>query len=78
MEKSESIQNLAAALVNFQKEVEGVVKDAKNPFFKSSYVTLNAIIKGIREPLAANGLAFSQFPSGNNGLTTILMHQSGE
>lgn len=78
MTKSESIKNIAAALTNFQWEVEGIVKDAKNPFFKSKYVTLSAIIKGIREPLKNNGLSFAQFPSGDNGLTTIIMHTSGE
>jgi hypothetical protein len=78
MNKSESIANLAKSLALFQGEVEAIVKDAKNPFFKSKYVSLNAIIKGIRAPLAKHGLSFAQFPSGDNGLTTILMHSSGE
>jgi len=78
MQKSESITNLATALAKFQGEMDAIVKDAKNPFFKSSYVSLSAIIRAIREPLSNNGLSFCQFPSGDNGLTTILMHKSGE
>lgn len=75
---TESIKNLATALVVFQQQMRPVVKDAKNPFFKSKYVSLSAILSAIQEPLSSNGLAFCQFPSGDNGLTTILMHSSGE
>lgn len=78
MTKSESIQKLATALAAFQQQMRPVVKDAKNPFFKSKYVSLSAILSAIQEPLASNGLSFCQFPSGDNGLTTILMHNSGE
>lgn len=78
MEKSESIKNLAAALCKFQGEVGKINKDAANPFYKSKYASLANILDVIREPLAANNLAFAQFPSGENELTTILMHSSGE
>ncbi len=78
IDKSESISNLAAALVQFQMSVEKIKKQAKNPFFKSSYATLAQILDAIKTPLADNKLAFSQFPSGDNKLTTILMHESGE
>lgn len=78
MEKSESIAKLAAALVKFQSQVKAIKKGAKNPFFKSSYADLASILEAVREPLAANGLAFAQFPVGDGGLTTILMHDSGE
>jgi hypothetical protein len=78
MEKSESIKNIASALTKFQNEVKAVTKDGKNPFFKSSYATLGNIINTITTPLVKNGLSYSQLPSGENGLTTILMHSSGE
>lgn len=78
MNKSESIKNLAAALTKFQKDLDPVKRDAINPFFKSKYADLSSIIEAVREPLASNGLSFSQFPSGDGGLTTILMHESGE
>jgi hypothetical protein len=54
-----------------------VKKEAENPYFNSKYADLASIIDAIKEPLAANGLSFSQFPDGD-GLTTILMHETGE
>ena len=78
MNKSESIKELAIALCAFQSEVEKIKKTATNPFFKSKYATLSDILDVIREPLASNGLSFVQFPSGEYGLSTMLMHVSGE
>lgn len=75
---SETIDALAVALCKFQSEVGVVVKDATNPFFKSKYASLSEILDVIRDPLAKNGLAFTQFPTDEGGLTTILMHESGE
>lgn len=79
MEKSTSIGNLAKALIKFHTTVEKIKKDAKNPFFKSKYASLSNILEAINEPLIESGLSFSQFPIGENGLVTILMHgESGE
>ena len=79
MEKSETINNLAKALIDFQGRVQKIKKDAKNPFFKSNYASLSNIQDAISQPLAESGLAYSQMPSGVNGLTTILIHaESGE
>jgi len=78
MEKSSEIKSLATALSKFQSEVGNIKKDATNPFFKSKYASLSAILDEIKKPLADNKLAVSQFPCNENGLTTILMHESGE
>lgn len=78
MEKSESIKEIANALCKFQAEVEKIKKGATNPFFKSKYATLADILDVIRQPLANNGLSFVQFPKGEHGLETMLMHTSGE
>jgi hypothetical protein len=79
MEKSETINNLAKALIDFQGRVQKIKKDAKNPFFKSNYASLSNIQDAISQPLVESGLAYSQMPSGVNGLTTILIHaESGE
>lgn len=78
MEKSESLKELATALCKFQSEVEKIKKNSENPFFKSKYADLSSILDVIREPLVKNNLSFVQFPSGENGLTTMLMHTSGE
>ncbi|MDE1866148.1 MAG: ERF family protein, partial [Thaumarchaeota archaeon] len=77
METSSTIKELAGALVKFQKEVGAVKKDATNPFYHSTYATLQSVIDTIREPMAKNGLSFAQVPDGD-GLCTILMHTSGE
>lgn len=81
MEKSESIKNLAAALNKAQAEMSGAVKDANNPFFKSKYADLSAVVQAVKEPFANNGLSYTQFPiesNGRMGVETILMHSSGE
>ena len=76
--RSPSVQELTKAFVKFQSELAVVKKGAENPFFKSTYADLASIIVAVREPLKAHGLAFSQFPTGDGGLTTVLMHESGE
>ena len=78
MNKSESIKELAGALCKFQAQVETIKKTATNPFFKSKYANLADILDVIRQPLTENGLSFVQFPKGNHGLETMLMHVSGE
>jgi len=79
MEKSQTITELAKALVVFHVKVGKITKDAKNPFFKSKYATLENILEAIEIPLNEAGLTFAQFPSNNYGLTTILIHaESGE
>lgn len=78
MNKSESIKELATALCKFQSAVDVIKKANVNPFFKSKYADLSAILDVIREPLTENGLSFVQFPKGRYGLETMLMHESGE
>lgn len=79
MQKSNTIGELAKALIVFHLKVDTIKKDAKNPFFKSSYASLSNILEGINEPLIEAGISFSQFPTDDNGLTTILIHaESGE
>jgi len=78
MNKSESIKNIAGALVKFQASVSKVAKEANNPFFKSKYASLANILDTIQKPLSECGLAISQFPD-ENALTTIILHaDSGE
>jgi hypothetical protein len=78
MQTSESIKAISAALVAFHKEVGKIKKDAKNPFFKSTYASLSGILDAIDEPLVNNGLSIVQFPEGEHQLTTRLVHSSGE
>jgi len=79
MHKSESIKGIAKALLLFHMKAEVIKKDANNPFFKSKYASLSNILENIQSALAESGLTFSQIPTGEGGLTTILMHaESGE
>lgn len=79
MEKSQSIKNIAKALMVFHLKVEKIKKDKTNPFFKSTYATLSNILDSIDVPLSESGLSFTQFPIGKYGLCTLLMHaDSGE
>lgn len=78
MEQSTSIAKLAKGLITFHVKMETITKDAANPFFKSKYASLSNILEAIKDPLNESGLSIAQFPDGKDGLTTILMHESGE
>ena len=78
MHTSQTISEIAKALILFQVKMGEVYKDAKNPFFKSSYATLSTIQESIKEPLIESGLTVCQFPTGDHGLTTLIIHESGE
>jgi hypothetical protein len=78
METSQSISNLAKSLILFHMKVDSIKKDSKNPFFKSKYASLSSIQDAITLPMVESGLTITQLPEGENGLTSILMHESGE
>lgn len=78
MIKSEQIELLTKALIAFQKEMKSVVFDADNPFFKSKYATLTNIVDSSKALLAKNGLAVTQLTTNDGGVTTILLHESGQ
>lgn len=81
MKWSENIANIAAALVQFQSEVDGVVKNANNTHFKTKYADLAAVVAAIREPLAKNNLCVLQNPHKVDGgieVETMVLHKSGE
>lgn len=81
MNKSESIAELTKALVKVQASIKPAIKDANNPFFKSSYADLNSVWDSCRELLTANGLAVIQTTAPVENavvVETILAHESGE
>jgi len=79
MEKSESIKNIAAALLKFDEAVSKINKGETNPFFKNKYAALPDILSAIKEPLLHAGLTVKQFPTGEHEMTTIIIHaESGE
>jgi len=81
MKTSESIKEIAAALCAAQKQMTGATKGSDNPFFKSKYSDLTAVMEAIAKPFADNGLSFVQSPSikhSSISVTTRIMHKSGE
>lgn len=77
MKMSESIDKLAPALVKVQALNEGAVKKSTNPHFRSTFANLESVIEATKDLLFDNGLAVFQNLD-DNGVTTILMHASGQ
>lgn len=79
--QSEQINEIAAALNKAQAQMMGATKDAKNPFFKSKYATLNSVWEAVKDAVLANGLTVLQ-PITMNGtqpvVKTTVMHTSGQ
>ena len=82
MLKSDSIQNLAAALAKAQSRLQNAKNTVDNPFYKSKYAPLGDILDLVRPALAENNLSIVQYPSSEDGKTiaihTMLAHASGE
>jgi hypothetical protein len=76
------IPNLAKAMAAAFADIDNVVRNASNPFFKSTYADLAAVLNTVRPVFAKHGLAVVQAPGpiveGNVTLTTILLHSSGD
>lgn len=81
MRLSDQTAELFTALAEAQTNMTGAIKDASNPFFKSSYADLTSVIKAIKKPISDAGLAVAQFPiskEGQIGVRTLLTHTSGQ
>lgn len=84
MNTSDSIKNIAPALLQAQKEITFAKKDALNPHFKNSYADLPTVIDAVKRSLNNNGICFIQSSSKTETgdvlhLTTRLLHSpSGE
>ena len=85
MFKSDSIAKLAPALLKAQKNMGAALKDSKNPFFKSKFADLNAVIDAAVPVLNEQGIVVLQNPTTLDFTTgpkvvlqTMLLHESGE
>ena len=81
MRRSDSIADLAKALAAAQGEFQAVPREADNPFFKSKYADLPAVVMAASPILSKHGLSVSQLPDfdgTNDLLTTTIMHESGQ
>ncbi|OXS29872.1 MAG: single-stranded DNA-binding protein [Desulfovibrio sp. MES5] len=82
--QSENITELAKALLNVQRTVQPITKDAENPFTKSWYASLNSVMDACRDALIENGIWLCQYPvpveqPNSLGLVTKLTHaESGQ
>jgi hypothetical protein len=82
MKHSESIKQIAPALVRAQAEIGVVVANSKNPFFNSTYANLDVCWDALKGPLQKEGIALIQtlgfIPGAGPTLITTLLHSSGE
>lgn len=83
MLSSESIDSVATALAKFQAGMTAVakVKPGQAGGAKFKYAPLEEIVDTIREPLAKQGLSYTQpivSEDGNTYLETYLIHESGQ
>lgn len=81
MKTSATISEISTALSAAQGSMMGAVKASKNPFFKSSYSDLSAVIQAVSRPFFENNLCFTQgaeYQDGMLAITTRIIHKSGE
>jgi hypothetical protein len=81
MKSSASIAAIAPALLKAQKLMGAAKKGAANPFFKSKYADLGAVLEACKELLNENGITILQpHTSTDKGkfVVTTLLHESGE
>ena len=81
MRTSETIAEIAAALVEAQADIKHPHKNASNPHLRNKFADLQAVIDSTRPALAKHGIAVVQFATGadaNIGICTRLLHASGE
>jgi hypothetical protein len=81
MNQSESITKLSEALAKAQSEMSHAHRAADNPYFKSKYADLPAVIDAARPHLSTNGLSVVQVTDHDEvgmWVYTQLSHSSGE
>ncbi len=71
MKHSESVANIAAALIEVHKKLDPLIENAKNPFYKSKYVTLDAMTEYVRPILAEHGIVAVQGGASNDMDRTV-------
>lgn len=73
--------SISKSMVEFQSKLKPINKDAENPFFKSSYLSLSGILEAALPILSECGLAITQ-PMRIDGelaiLQTKITHENGE
>lgn len=81
MKHSASLANIAPALVNAQAKIKNSLQTADNPFYKSTYATLDVVLDDVRPVLNRHGIAVMQDVTSSGDdviISTMLLHVSGE
>jgi len=78
MVTSEKVDKLIPALLEFQKQVGVIRKDAINPHYKNQYASLPAILAQVTPILLAQGIVLVQAPINQYEIETTLIHTSGQ
>ena len=77
-----STENIYSALSQFRSKVKQPTKSANNPFFHSTYVTLEGVMQAVDEATAGTGLSYIQqiknLKSGEVAVQTVIYHDSGD
>lgn len=81
MEHSDTINQIAAAVIAAQGEMGSAKKTADNPFYKSKYADLAGVVETARPVLAKHNLGVVQSADCDGDMAvveTMLVHASGE
>ena len=68
------MQQIIPALIKAKKNFKKISKDAINPYFKSRYATLDAVLDATENALAEQGLTIVQVVEGYT--QKLLIHRS--
>jgi hypothetical protein len=63
--------SLTQRLLEFQKQINVIKKDAKNPHFKNTYATLKQVLSEVKPILSEVGLLITQ-PIDERGIGTVI------
>lgn len=85
MRTSDETNKIYPAFIKAQKEMGKLAKDSENPYFKSKYASLEAVLDVVKPIFLANDIAICQGSgtngaNGNTGINVItrLIHDSGQ
>lgn len=73
-------KELVDGLIKAQAEIEHATKDGENPYFTSSYATLEQVISTVKPTLTKHGLMFQQISHERDGgacVETLLLGHGG-
>lgn len=68
-------------LLDVQSEIKAIKRDSDNPYFKSKYFDVNAILAEVKPILSKHGLVLMQglvVIEGKNGLNTTILDADGK